>query len=125
MTMKVRIRVGEETLEGELFDTPAGKAVMEILPLETTFQTWGEEFYFSVPMHPLPLEEGAGVEMSIGDIAYWPEGNALAIFFGPTPASAGPEPVAFSPVNRVGRISGDAVNLRRSGASPTLRMEPA
>jgi len=122
---RVRITVGDEVLEGEIYDTPSGRAVAEILPLETSFSTWGDEFYFSIPMQPLPLEAGAGVQMDVGDIGYWPEGNALAIFFGPTPASSGPEPVAFSPVNRVGRIPKDAERLRDAAAAATVRIEPA
>jgi hypothetical protein len=122
--MRARICLGSEVFDAELFDTPTGRAVAEVLPLETQFQTWGDEFYFSVPMDPQPLEADAGVEMRVGDIAYWPEGNALAIFFGPTPASRGAEPVAYGPVNRVGRIGGDPERLREMAASPTLRIEP-
>jgi uncharacterized protein len=121
--MRARIRLGNESFEAEFFNTPTAKAVAEVLPLEASFQTWGDEFYFSVPMDPQPLEEGAGVEMDEGDIAYWPEGNALAIFFGPTPASNGSRPVAFSAVNRVGRLKGDPRRLRDLATSPTLRIE--
>ena len=123
--MRIRIIAGEQILEAEVYDTPSGRAVAEILPLETSFHTWGDEFYFSVPMHPLPLEEGATMALKVGDIAYWPEGNALAIFFGATPASTGPDPVAFSPVNRVGRILAGAERLRDAAGAPTLRIEPA
>jgi hypothetical protein len=123
--MRIRLRIGTEVIHGELFDSPAGRAVAEVLPLETSFNTWGDEFYLSVPMHPLPLEEDAGVEMQVGDIAYWPEGNALAIFFGPTPVSPGADPVAFSPVIRVGRFAGDPEAFRRSAGAPTMRIEPA
>jgi uncharacterized protein len=123
--MRITIRIGEEVFEAELFDSPAGKAVSEVLPFETSFQTWGDEFYFSVPMHPPAPETGGGVEMQVGDIAYWPEGNALAIFFGPTPASRGQQPVAISPVHRIGRITGDPGRLRRTAGAPTLRIEPA
>jgi hypothetical protein len=123
--MRIRLLVGSEVIDGELFDSPAGRAVAEVLPLETTFNTWGDEFYLSVPMHSLPPEEDAGVEMQVGDIAYWPEGNALAIFFGPTPISPGAEPVAFSPVIRVGRFEGDPSAFRRSAGAPTIRIEPA
>jgi len=122
---RVRIIVGDEVLEGEIYDTPSGRAVAEILPLETSFNTWGDEFYFSIPMQPLPLEAGAGVEMEVGDIGYWPEGNALAIFYGPTPASAGSRPVAYSPVNRVGKILKDAERLGNAVAAATVRIELA
>jgi uncharacterized protein len=50
--------------------------------------------------------------VTAGDIGYWPPGNCLAIFFGPTPMSTGPDPVPASDVNLVGRISGDATLLR-------------
>jgi len=122
---RVRIIVGDEVLEGQIDDTPAGRAVAEILPLETPFSTWGDEFTFSIPMQPLPLEAGGHVEMDVGDIAYWPEGNALAIFFGTTPASTGPRPVASSPVNRVGRILRDAHRLGNAAAAATIRIELA
>ncbi len=112
-------------MEAEIFDTASGRALAEVLPLEVPFQTWGDEFYFSVPMHPLPLEPDARTEMEAGDIAYWPEGNAVAIFFGPTPASEGERPVAYGPVNRIGRFSGKPDRLRQVAAAPTLRIEPA
>ena len=47
----------------------------------------------------------------MGEIAYWPPGKAFCIFFGPTPASSGEAPRAASPVNPLGRISGDAKAL--------------
>nr|MBP6333007.1 hypothetical protein [Aminivibrio sp.] len=53
----------------------------------------------------------------IGDVALWPAGNALCIFFGPTPASSGDEPRMASPGVLVGRITGDATVLRHCGRS--------
>jgi len=38
------------------------------------------------------------------DVAYWPEGNALCLFYGPTPISKDEQILAYSPVNIVGRI---------------------
>ena len=45
--------------------------------------------------------------MEVGEVAYWPPGQALCIFFGPTPASVGDEPRAASPVNPLGSIDGE------------------
>jgi len=123
--MRARVVIGELALDAEIYDTPSGRAVAEILPLEASFNTWGDEFYFSVPMQPLPQEKNASTRMQVGDIGYWPEGNALAIFFGPTPASSGQEPVAYSPVNRVGRVLGDARRLQNAAGAATVRIEPA
>ena len=123
--MKARVAVGREILPAEILDTPSGKAVAEVLPFETAFSAWGDEITFSIPMHPMPLEEGAGPRMEVGDIAYWPEGNALVIFFGPDPARTGTNPVASSPMNRIGRILGDATRLRDALGGATIRIEPA
>ena len=55
----------------------------------------------------------------MGDLAFWPPGSALCLFFGPTPASRGDEIRPSSPVTVVGRIEGDPTVLRAvaSGAA--------
>jgi hypothetical protein len=118
----VRITVGGVRLEAELFGTPAARAVLEALPLETGFSTWGDEFYFEIPPE-MPLDETATLRVKVGDIGYWPPGRALAIFFGPTPMSASNEPVPASEVNIVGRVLGDATVLRGVKAAGTIKVE--
>jgi len=44
-------------------------------------------------------------------VAFWPEGNALCLFFGPTPVSSTERPEAFSPVTPVGRVLGNVAAL--------------
>jgi hypothetical protein len=58
----------------------------------------------------------------VGELGYWPVGSAFCIFFGPTPVSTGVEPRAYSPVNILGRVIGDATRFRglRSGAAVRL-----
>jgi len=107
MPVPVMIKAGPIVLEGELFDSPTARAVFDVLPIETTFNVWGDEFYFEIPVD-MPLDETATTEVKAGDIGYWPPGRAIAIFFGPTPLSTGPEPVPASAVNIIGRIKGDA-----------------
>ncbi|GAB4390112.1 MAG: cyclophilin-like fold protein [Thermodesulfovibrionales bacterium] len=102
----VEVRVGDVRLEAELFDTETAKAVERALPIEVSFEAWGDEFYFEVPVE-LGLDETATSRVKVGDIGYWPPGRAVAIFFGPTPMSAGDEPVPASDVNLIGRIKGD------------------
>jgi hypothetical protein len=51
--------------------------------------------------------------VEVGELGYWPVGRALCIFFGPTPVSHGDQPRAYSPVNLLGRILGDAILFRQ------------
>ena len=71
----------------------------------------------------MSLDETATKEVKAGDIGYWPPGNALAIFFGPTPLSSGTDPVPASEVNLVGRIKDDAALLRKAKGAVKIRIE--
>jgi hypothetical protein len=101
------ISVSDLSIEAEIYDTPTGQAIVEVLPLEGTANVWGDEIYFEIPL-ALKQEADAREEVAIGELGYWPMGAAFCIFFGPTPVSRGPEPRAYSPVNVFGRILGDA-----------------
>ncbi|MEW5745995.1 MAG: cyclophilin-like fold protein [Nitrospirota bacterium] len=122
MPLPISITMGPVVVEAELFDTACAKAVAEALPLEARPEEWGDEFYFAVPL-AAPLDETATLRVKAGDIGYWPPGNALALFFGPTPLSKGDDPVPASEVNLVGRIAGDAAVLRRAKGAVTVRIE--
>ena len=91
---------------------------MNAVPFSSNASTWGDEVYFHAPFHA-ELEADARAEMEIGDVAFWPDGDAIAIFFGPTPASVDNEPRAYSPCNLIGTLEGDISVLKRvkSGSS--------
>lgn len=92
-------------VEGELYselNPETFEALIGSLPIESTVETWGKEVYFEVPVSV--GRKNAKREVSIGDIAYWPDGRCLCIFFGPTPISVDEKPIAASPVNVVGRV---------------------
>ncbi len=120
--MEILITVGDVRLKAELHDTETARAVAAALPIETGFNTWGDEFYFEIPVKE-DLDETATTEVRKGDIGYWPPGSALAIFFGPTPASTGEEPVPASDVNLVGRIQGDATALKKVSTAKTIKLQ--
>jgi hypothetical protein len=122
MPENIRITVGDVTLEAEVHDTETAQAVLGTLPIETEFNTWGDEFYFEIPAR-MPLDDTATSKVKVGDIGYWPPGSALAIFFGPTPMSASEEPVPASEVNIVGRVLGDATVLKGVKTAKTIRLE--
>lgn len=118
----MKIIANNITIEAEFADTACAKAIVEKLPLDVSPNEWGDEFYFEIPVRG-PLDETATQVVKIGDIGYWPPGNALAIFFGPTPLSRGSDPVPAGEVNIVGKITGDATVLRKAKGVSTIRLE--
>ena len=117
----IRIEADGVRLYAVLAPTPTSTAVWDALPLAGAAKLWGEEVYFDVPLN-LPLEPEARAEVAVGEIGYWPEGPAIALFFGRTPASRDTAPVAASPVNVFGRITGDATRLARVRAGGKVRL---
>ena len=111
MPTPVTIILGDIRLEAELSDSEAGRKIADALPVEGPFQYWGDEIYFRIPVEA-SLDETATLEVQVGDIGYWPPGRALAVFYGPTPASTDSEPVPASEVNVVGRVLGDSAQLK-------------
>ena len=122
MPLAVKIIINDLVLEAEFFDTPCAAAIVSALPLKACPKDWGDEFYFTISV-AMPLDETATVGVKAGDIGYWPPGNALAIFFGPTPMSSGPDPVPASEVNLVGRVTGEAALLKRHKGAKSIRIE--
>lgn len=122
MPTGIRIIAGNVSLSGELFDSPCGRQIADLLPIEERPSEWGDEFYFQIP-RSMALDSSATVAVKAGDIGYWPPGNAVAIFFGPTPMSISSDPVPASEVNIIGRITGDATALRKAKGTHKIRLE--
>jgi len=104
--MKIKIKIGSLSMDAELNETPTAQKVAEALPIKSSFSTWGDEIYFTIPVKA-GLEPGAKAVVELGDIGYWPQGAAFCIFFGQTPMSSPGEIVPASPVNVIGKIIGD------------------
>lgn len=117
----IRIEADGVRLYAVLGSTPTADAVWEAMPLEGPAQLWGEEVYFSVKLQ-VQVESDARAEVKVGDIGFWPDGPAIALFFGRTPASKGDDPVAASKVNVFGRITGDARRLGRVRPGSRVRL---
>ncbi len=123
--MKIQIHVGNVCLDAELNDTPTAQKVGTILPFSGSFNTWGDEIYFEVPVES-DLDESAQEVVNVGDLGYWPTGQAFCIFFGPTPMSTPAEIRPASAVNIIGRVTGDATQLKavmHEGAIKLARSE--
>jgi len=122
----IMIASGTFTMEAELNDGPTARQIWEALPIEGTANIWGDEIYFEIPV-VAAQEADARAQVEVGELGYWPVGHAFCIFFGPTPVSTDERPRAYSPVNILGRVSGDATAFRsiRDGATVRLSRAPA
>jgi len=122
MMRRIRITAGGISVTAELNDSPTADAIWNALPLEARGSTWGDEIYFSIPVH-LPQARDAKEVVELGALGYWPPGNAFCIFYGPTPASLGNEIRPASPVNVFGRVVDDPTVFRKLRGSVNVRVE--
>ena len=122
MSLEISITIGNESVQAELNDSETAQKIAEKLPIESEFSTWGDEIYFPVPVKT--GEENSKEIVELGEIAYWPPGNAFCIFYGATPGSTVEEIRPASPVNPLGRIKGDPKIFKDLAAkSHTIKLE--
>jgi hypothetical protein len=118
---RIRFDFGTLTLDAELLDTPTAKAVAAALPISSSALTWGDEVYFDVPVE-VKREGNARAVVTPGEIAYWPEGPAIALGFGRTPISQGNETRLASPCNVFARALGDVKTLGKVKAGTKVEV---
>jgi len=90
----------------ELDDTNSPKTVndfIEKLPFTVDLNVWGDEIYTSESPITQP-EENAKSPVQLNDVAYWPTGKAICLFYGSTPIGKPREITPASPVNVIGKI---------------------
>ena len=122
-TRNVRIRASDVEVTAELYDTQTADLIWDALPITASGSTWGDEIYFRTPVSAEEQDAVPTVEM--GAVAYWPPGQAVCLFFGPTPMSVGDEIRPASPVNVFGRIVGDPTVLKAVRSGAEVRVERA
>jgi hypothetical protein len=99
-------KINNLKLQGHLNDSKAASEIYNNLPVESDVSVWGKEIYFNLGFKV--ASDSATMELSAGDIGYWPQGKSLCIFFGPTPLSEEEDkPIPASPVVVVGKIDSE------------------
>jgi hypothetical protein len=119
----IDIKIGDLRVVANLTESATAAAIWAALSLKATANRWGDEVYFEVPVH-VDQAADAREEMAVGELGFWPAGDAFCIFFGPTPVSAAGEPRAYSPVNPFGMIVGDATVLRAAHEGDRVSVSP-
>ncbi len=123
-TRKLKMTIGPVTLEAELFSTPTADAIYSKLPFNSVASTWGDEVYFATPAH-VRKEADAKDVVEPGELAFWVEGDSIAIGFGPTPVSRGKEIRLASKTNIWGRALAPVAELRKVKDGDFIKVEKA
>ncbi|MET7756511.1 cyclophilin-like fold protein [Streptomyces sp. NPDC005389] len=122
MTLRIRIVWPAGHTTATLEETPTSTALAGALPISSTARTWGEEVYFDTPV-AASVEAGARQVVDAGTVAFWTEGDALALPYGPTPISRGEECRLASPCNVLGALDGDPRILATVRDGDPIRVE--
>ena len=121
---KIVISAGSVRVEAELNEGPTAQKIWEALPITGWANIWGDEVYFEIPVRA-GQEPDARAQVEVGELGYWPVGHAFCIFYGPTPVSVDERPRAYSPVNILGRVAGDATRFRAVRDGEQVRISRA
>tara|TARA_B100000674_G_scaffold325587_1_gene271431 strand:- start:401 stop:769 length:369 start_codon:yes stop_codon:yes gene_type:complete len=106
----IKIEFNEISIEAELNDSKTANNIKKILPISNTVNLWGDEIYFQIDIND--DENNAKEIVELGDVGFWPPGNAFCLFFGLTPLSQKDEIKPASPINVIGKLKGNLESLK-------------
>ena len=121
---RITMTIGPVVLEAQLLETTTANAIWNALPFTSRANTWGEEVYFSTPVK-VELEPDARDVVLPGELAFWVEGDSIAIGFGRTPASRGDEIRLAARTNIWGKAKADVRQLKSVQSGAPIKVEKA
>ncbi len=121
---EVVIHAGDVAIRARLLDTPTADEIWRSLPIHGSARTWGPEVYFQTSVRADPEPEARDV-VSAGEIVFWPQGDAIAIAFGPTPLSRNGELRLAAPCNIWALALDDVASLRGVHAGEAISVSMA
>ena len=104
--MQILINTNNIEIVCKLRTNDTATQIKSILPVTSKINVWGDEIYFPISDLNIREESDATDIMSLGEIAFWIQGNSVAIGFGPTPVSISDEIRLINKAN----IWADALN---------------
>jgi len=122
--LRIKMTIGSVVLDAELLETPTAEAIWSALPFTSKANTWGEEVYFSTPVK-VKREPDARDVVEPGELAFWVEGDSVAIGFGRTPVSRGDEIRLAARTNIWGKAMGDVMQLKSVKSGAPIKVEKA
>ena len=99
LNMNFEIVVNEIKIICRANKTETASKILKLLPIKSKISTWGDEIYFDIPKNNIKPENNVKEVFNLGEIAFWNQGSAIAIGFGPTPVSKGSEIRLISKAN--------------------------
>ncbi len=122
--MKITISSGDTELTARIDRDSFAEKLREVLPVESSASTYGDEVYFNLPVDDERQPDATDV-VEAGTVTFWVEGNAMAIPYGPTPASHDDECRLVTDVNPVGSLEDDPDKLDHISEGDSIRLEQA
>ena len=104
--MQILINTNNIEIVCKLRTNDTATQIKSILPITSKVNVWGDEIYFPISKLNIREESDATDIMNLGEIAFWIQGNSIAIGFGPTPVSISDEIRLINKAN----IWADALN---------------
>jgi len=118
--IRIRTRCGE--WPAKLDNSDISNEIWLSLPFSADLNMLGSQIYFE--MRTDTKVKGDATLFNVGDIAYWPDADALCIFFGPTPLSGEDgKPVVSFPMKRIGKVKGECSDMEMSGDRMRITLE--
>jgi hypothetical protein len=118
----IKIFIEKHEVVISLRDTETARAVWDACPFESRAALWGKEVYFDTTID-VEKEKDAKQIIKKGEIAFWVEGQSIAIGFGPTPISEGEEIKLVTTANIFGDSSYELSKLSDVDAGALVRVE--